>query len=139
MQTFSARLDQRLLLQARRLQKLTHVLHQTLPPECIGHFHVARLRQDSLHIITDSPVWTTRLRQLASQIIDTVQQNCSQRILHVQISSRIRYQPVKPPSRPKIKRQLSQKASEQILQSASCIEDDELRHALTRLARRGKA
>ncbi len=139
MQAFSDRLDQRLLSQAKRLHQLTRLLQRELPPDCLGHYHVANIRNGSLHIITDSPVWTTRLRQLASTIIDILEQNCISQIQHVNISSRIHYQPARPPAKPVIKRRMSQKTSEQLLQSASCIEDEGLKNALAKLARRGQS
>ncbi len=138
MQAFSAKLDPRLRQQARRLQQLSALLQRRLPAECLGHFHVAAIRNHTLHIITDSPVWTTRLRQLAGDIVDIVQNNPVAPVRHVQISSRIHYQPVRPPARPVVQRHMSQRSREHILQAAAGIGDPALREALGRLARQGK-
>jgi len=138
MQSFRDKLDPRLVSRARRLQHLTRLLQRELPADCVEHFHVAAVRNATLHIISDSPVWTTRLRQLASHIIDIVTRNSNEAVQHVNIRTRIRYQPAQSPARPAVRRHMSRKASEQLLQSASCIEDEGLKKALTKLARRGQ-
>ena len=138
MQSFHSNLDQRLIKQARRLDRLTLLLRQHLPPECDGHYHVANIRNRTLVIITDSPVWTTRLRQLSPIILDTLAQSFTGQFQHVQVNSRINYQHPQQPQKPLVKRYLSKQASEQILQSSSTIEDKGLKNALTRLARHGQ-
>lgn len=138
MQAFSARLDQRLISRAKRLHALTRLLQNHLPVECYGHYHVTAVKNHTLFMITDSPAWTTRLRQLGPDIIDILEKNCTTPIRHVHISSRIRYRPVEPPPKPVVRRHLSKQASEQLERSAACIEHEGLRKALNRLARRGQ-
>lgn len=138
MQSFHTSLDQRLLSQAKRLNRLTLLLRQNLPPECDGHYHVANVRNHTLIILTDSPVWTTRLRQLSPIILDILAQNFTGQFQHVQVSSRVHYQPARPPKKTLVRRNLSKQASEQIMQSSTTIEDEGLKNALARLARHGQ-
>ena len=128
-------LDERLLAQARRMDHLTNQLRQQLPPECDGHYHVANIRQRTLVIITDSPAWTTRLRQLAPDIIAIVQRAGAADIQHVNVSSRVKYHAPRRQEPAHVKRSLSKQVSEHIDRSAEYINDDALKRALKKLAR----
>lgn len=138
MRPINTNLDERLISQAKRLDQLTLLLQQALPPETFGHYHVANMRKQTLVIITDSPVWTTRLRQLAPAILGILSHNAIKSVQHVQVSSRVHYKPARPPIKPTIKRELSAASSRQIEDSASCIKDENLKSALQKLARHGQ-
>jgi len=138
MKTLSSQLDPVLLARSRRYEKLTLLLRQHLPPECDNHYAVTGIQQQELIIMADSPVWATRLRQLAPDIIALVRQHIAQ-IQHVQIKSRFASAPL-PLTKSAVKtstsrRQLSQRAGHQITSAASCISDEELKNALLKLAR----
>ena len=123
------------MIQAKRLQSLSRLLAQHLPLECEGHYHVANIRQGNLVVITDSPVWTTRLRQLAPTILDVLKQAGVRNVQHVLVSSRIHYQPVQAAKPKRVKHELSQQSSELIDNAADCINDEGLKRALKKLAR----
>ena len=86
--------------QAKKLARYTQLLRNILPVECHNHVQVANIRNHSLMLMTDSPVWTTRLRQLSPQILQFIRENsqnvdnkagtmpANEIIHHVQISTR---------------------------------------------------
>jgi hypothetical protein len=134
--TFDSRLDDSLRKRAQELGRLTSLLRSELPPESDGHYHVANIRDRTLVIMTDSPVWTTRLRQLGPTILTVLQNSGRKNILHIRVfcrpSQTVDFKPRQPVTQqPKL---LSQQSSELIHQAASYIEDDNLRKALLRLA-----
>ncbi len=135
--TFDSRLDKRLIKRARALGRLTALLRAQLPPECDGHFHVANIRDRTIAIMTDSPVWTTRLRQLGPQILTALHDDGRKNLLHVRVFSRPSQKSavhrVKPRRKPQPKR-ISSQSSRLIQQAAACIDDDALRQALQKLA-----
>ena len=127
--------------QAKKLDQYTLILRKVLPIECYEHVQVANIKQQSLMLITDSPVWTTRLRQLSPTILKFLRENsvdAGQVIHHVQISTRYhnnatdeqRQHGVKKRAIPKI----SKKTSELLSQSASSIDHQPLKDALLRVA-----
>ena len=137
MDSFKSKLDHSLIKRARELGWLTSLIRSELPPECDGHYHVANIRDRTLVIITDSPVWTTRLRQLGPRILNILQNSGRKNLLHIQVFSR--------PAQPRVTRatetkkprprQLSPQSSQLLNQTASFIEDEGLRDALLKLAR----
>jgi hypothetical protein len=129
------------LNQAQKLSQYTRLLHSFLPIEYRNHVAVANIRDQNLILITDSPVWTTRLRQLSPQILTYIGENNSkidktQTFHHVQISTRYHasnmqaQQSTSHQHRPKI----SKKTAELLMQSASSIDDQRLKSALIKIA-----
>lgn len=138
MDTFNSKLDDSLRKRAQELGRLTSLLRSELPPEIDGHYHVANIRDRTLVMMTDSPVWTTRLRQLGPRILTILQNSGRKHLLHIRVFSRpsqaVDIKPKQPVNKqPKL---LSQQSSQLIHQAASYIEDDDLRHALLKLANR---
>jgi len=113
------------------------MLRSELPPEIDGHYHVANIQDRTVVIMTDSPVWTTRLRQLGPRILAILQNGGRKNLLHIRVFSRPAQSPVaKPPGSVKTKpRQISRQSSRLLNQAASSIGDDGLREALLKLAR----
>ena len=137
MDSFNSRLDDSLRRRAQELRRLTSMLRSELPPESDGHYHVANIQDRTVVIMTDSPVWTTRLRQLGPRIL-TILQNCGRKnLLHIRVFSRPAQSPVaRPAESVKTKpRQISHQSSQLLNQAASFIGDDGLREALLKLAR----
>ena len=138
------------MLQAKMLAQYTRILHGILPIECRNHVQVANIRQQNLMLITDSPVWTTRLRQLSPQILQHLRENSAhfltsdntQVIHHIQISTRyqrnntdeLRADAKKHHNKPVI----SEKTAKLLSQSAGSIENQQLKNALLRVARHTK-
>jgi hypothetical protein len=135
--SFNSRLDASLKKRAQELRRLTSLLRSELPAESDGHYHVANIHDRTLVIMTDSPVWTTRLRQLGPRILTILQNSGRKNLLHIRVFSRPAQSPVaKPPQTVKTKpRQISRQSSQLLNQTASFIGDDGLRAALLKLAR----
>ena len=136
------------LVQAKKLAYFTQLLHSILPVECRGHVTVANVRNQNLMLITDSPVWTTRLRQLSPQILQFIRKNTAnnsnskEQIHHVQISTRYQasspdQQQAKKKDKPEL--QISDKTSSMLLQSADSIQHQKLKASLLRLARHSRS
>ncbi len=130
-------LDPAILAHSRKLDQLTMLLRNALPPECDGHYHAAAIHDNTLVIVTDSPVWTTRLRQLGPQILQLLKNKTPRKLQHVRIISRqgpavSNHQP------PVIKRELSQQSCQYIAQTANYIKDKALKDALLKIAQHGQ-
>ena len=137
MDSFNSRLDDSLKKRALELQRLTNLLRSELPPETDGHYHVANIQDRTLVIMTDSPVWTTRIRQLGPRVLTILQNNGRKGLLHIRVFCRptqsAPVEPAKPaPSPP---RQISQQSRQLLEQTASIIPDEGLSDALQKLAR----
>jgi hypothetical protein len=130
-------LDPVILAQTRKLEHLTMLLRNKLPPECDGHYHVAAIHNSTLVIVTDSPVWTTRLRQLGPLILQTLKKKVPYSLQHVRIISR--HGPaVSIYETPVVKHELSQQSSQHIAQTAAYIKDKPLKEALLKISRHGQ-
>jgi len=100
MKPINEQINPNFVIQAKKLARYTQLLRNILPIECHGHVQVANIRNHSLMLMTDSPVWTTRLRQLSPQILQFIRENSqnvdqkasttkdNEVIHHVQISTR---------------------------------------------------
>ncbi len=156
MKPFSEQIDPKFMIQAQKLAQYMRLLHQVLPIECRSHVEVANIRNQNLMLITDSPVWTTRLRQLSPQILQFIRENSAntdtsnnkmQIIHHIQISTR--YKPNNAHQTSPHQQQLSSKnkrqrphiseiSAELLAQSANSIDHQPLKTALLRVARHAK-
>lgn len=136
------------LVQAKKLAYFTQLLHSILPVECRAHVAVANVRNQNLMLITDSPVWTTRLRQLSPQILQFIRKNTAhnsnnkEQIHHVQISTRYQasrpdQQQAKKKDKPRL--QISEKTASVLSQSADSIQHQQLKAALLRIARHARS
>ncbi len=113
------------------------LLRNELPPECDGHYHAAAIHDSTLVIVTDSPVWTTRLRQLGPQILQLLKNQIPQKLQHVRIISR--HGPaVSNHEPPVVKHELSRKSSQHIAQTATYIKHKPLQDALLKMSRHGQ-
>ena len=100
MKPINEQISPNFVIQAKKLARYTQLLRNILPLECHDHVQVANIRNHSLMLMTDSPVWTTRLRQLSPQILKFIRENTqnvdqkqsakmdNEVIHHVQISTR---------------------------------------------------
>ncbi len=149
MKSINEQINPKFVIQARKLAKFTQLLHRILPVECHDHVKVANIRDQNLMLITDSPVWTTRLRQLSPQILQFIRTNTSdneadraQIIHHIQISTR--YHASNTDEQPSLnkknrhKLQISDKTANMLSQSADSIEHPQLKSALLKIARHAK-
>jgi hypothetical protein len=149
MKPINTHLDSKLMTQARKLEQLTLVLRNNLPPECGDHYHVTGIRTDTVMIVTDSPAWTTRLRQLSPSILQALATASTSTstltnairlphaIHHVRINTR--HGPVPDRHQPTaMKRTISQQSRQHIAQTASYISDKKLKNALLQISKHGK-
>lgn len=151
MKLINEQINPKFVIQARKLRQFTQLLRNILPAECRNHVEVANIRQQILMLITDSPVWTTRLRQLSPQILQYIRENSSkfdpastdssskaQIIHHIQISTRYHKNNANEQQSPSKKQQhtpqISKKTAELISQSANSINDLKLKKALLKIA-----
>ena len=156
MKTLNEQINPKFINQAKKLARYTALLRKILPAECLSHVKVANIRDQNLMLITDSPVWTTRLRQLSPQILRSLHDNPVNDELssdnfpiihHVQISTR--YQASghassgfsgnldienSPQKKSRHAPQISSKTAELLSQSANSIDDLQLKKALLRVA-----
>lgn len=157
MKPFNEQIDPKFVIQAKKLAQYTQLLHQILPIECRNHVEVANIRNQNLMLITDSPVWTTRLRQLNPQILQFIRENSTntdtgdnktQIIHHIQISTRYNanktnhvgaHQQQLSPEKENQRPHISEKSAALLSQSANSIDHQPLKTALLRVASHGKA
>jgi hypothetical protein len=148
MKPINEQLKPEFLAQAKKLAYFTQLLHRILPVECRDHVAVANVRNQNLMLITDSPVWTTRLRQLSPQILEFIRKNAAEKfsnkeqIHHVQINTR--YQATNTDQQQAKKRnkpgfQISEKTASMLTQSADSIQHQQLKAALLRMARHSRS
>jgi hypothetical protein len=142
MKPVSAQIDPKYVAQTRKLDQYTQLLRNILPVECYSHVKVANIRRQMLMLITDSPVWTTRIRQLAPQILSYVNENrpseMTPSIHHIQVNTRYqKNNTVNDNNAGKTRRHkpvISKNTSEMLVQSARTISHEGLRKALLKIA-----
>ncbi len=141
MKPINEQISAKFVIQAKKLIKYTKLLRNILPVECHNHVEVANIRDQNLMLITDSPVWTTRLRQLSPQILQSIRSNTpesEQIIHHIQISTRYhssndsKQQTLNKKNRHKL--QISEKTAMVLSQSADSIDHPQLKSALLKIA-----
>ncbi len=143
MKSINEQISAKFVIQAKKLTQYKQLLRNILPVECYDHVEVANIRDQNLMLITDSPVWTTRLRQLSPQILQFIRENTTdgdktQIIHHVQISTRYhpsngsRQQTLNKKDRPRL--QISDKTANMLSQSADSIDHPQLKSALLKVA-----
>ncbi len=145
MKSINEQISARFIAQAKKLTRYKRLLRNILPAECYDHVEVANIRDQNLMLITDSPVWTTRLRQLSPQILQFIRDNSSdaqadrsQIIHHIQISTRYhpsngnQQQTLNKKDRPRL--QISDKTATLLSQSAESIDHPQLKAALLKVA-----
>ncbi len=146
MKPINEQISAKFIIQAKKLTRYSHLLRNILPVECLNHVEVANVRDQNLMLITDSPVWTTRLRQLSPQILQFIRDNTAksetdrtQIIHHIQISTR--YHPSNGRQQQTLNKknrhtlQISDKTATILSQSADSIDHPQLKSALLKIAR----
>ncbi len=147
MKPINTQINPKFVTQAKKLTQFTRLIRRVLPVECHNHVEVANIRDQNLMLITDSPVWTTRLRQLSPQILQFIRSNTlntEAQIHHVQISTR--YHANKQPldnqqasdtnnnTNNRHRPQISEKTATLLSQSANSINHQPLKTALLKIA-----
>ncbi len=160
MKPLNEQINPKIVTKVRKLTQYTHLLHKILPIECRQHVEVANIRNQILMLIADSPVWTTKLRQLSPQILQFLRDNPLQSELgpehtapiqeplihHIQISTRYNAAQVNQSTcsqrlsdrKKKKKLQISEKTAEVLAQSADSISHPQLKASLLKIASHSK-
>lgn len=161
MKPLNEQINPHFVAQARKLAQYRQLLHKILPIECRQHVEVANIRNQNLMLITDSPVWTTRLRQLSPQILQFLHDNPLHSdtgtandspvrdtlIHHIQISTRYNSayasqsaNKQRPSDRKKKKKlHISEKTAAVLSQSADSISHPQLKASLLKIARHSES
>ena len=137
MKSISKLLQSQLVNQARKLDKLEHLLHACLPDNCRQHVRIAGIKNSDLVLMVDSPVWSSRIRLYSNHILDMFKQQNLAEVQHI----RIRLSQAEPAQPEPVfeKRQLDADSSRLIEQTADSIDDPELKQALHKLAANKKS
>ena len=136
MQNISEKLSLRFKKKALELSRLNHAVKISLPLDCHAHMEIADIRNNQLVILTDSPVWQTRLRLYSQTILEALHQHAGIKLNRVvlKLSPKKREIPEKAP----VYRTISDQNSSLIKQTANCIDDPDLQAALLNLSRKTK-
>ncbi len=148
MKSIFEQLDPKLLIKSKNLSVLTHILQEVLPTQSHLHFQVVNINQHTLFVMTDTPVWATKLRQLAPVLIELLHKKRHNRayninlgqlipetIRHIQVLTRPGQMVSTPPLRTiQNQRNISAQVATWLTQTADYINDAELSQALHRLS-----
>lgn len=136
MDNISNKLALNILKKARQLRQLNQTIKASLPADCRDHIEVAGIRDSQLIILTDSPVWQTRLRLFSQTMLEVLHQHSGVKLNQV----KLRLNPVKrpPPEEPRQQRVLSSESAVLIEQTATSVSDPGLQSALQRLSQKAK-
>jgi len=125
----------RLLSRARALGELDAQVHELIPPPLNAHCRVLAVRDDTLVVAADSPVWAARLRYQSSQLVKQLSGVSSVKLRTVQV--RVRASEQSPDRRiTPIRQPVSGRNSMALKQAARSVTDAGLKAALLRLAGR---
>lgn len=136
MENISEKLQQRILRKALELQKIGQAIKASLPLDCHTHLDVVGVRENALILLTDSPVWQTRLRMFSQTILEALHQHAGITLTRVKIKLAPAKRVIEPTSPPK--RTLSKDSAKMINQTANCISDPALRQAMLHLSKKAK-
>jgi len=125
----------RLVSQTRILKALETLLQELLPEPLKAHCHLLAIREETLVLAADSPVWAARLRFHSPQLVK--QLNRSQTVKLRTIRIRVRPPERKVPTeRRKATIHCSKNSTAALQQVAQTVSDPGLKTALLRLANR---
>jgi hypothetical protein len=125
-----------LIEHAKQLNRLTKILRGLTPEPLSRHIAVGNISATKLTLIADSPVWLTKLRYHAPEILKpfSIQTGLPQfRDVRYKVSPTFLQ---KPSTIVNKNNKLSSQAIAQIESVANALEDPKLKHALLRLAQK---
>ncbi|MEN8205463.1 MAG: DciA family protein [Pseudomonadota bacterium] len=125
----------RLVSQARILMALETLLQELLPEPLKAHCHLLAIRDETLVLAADSPVWAARLRFHAPQLVKQLRHSQTVKLRTVRIRVRPPERPI-PTERRKSVIQSSKNSTAALQQVAQTVSDPGLKTALLRLANR---
>lgn len=134
MKSISNIISPKLQSRAHLLEKLTAITTACLPETCRGHVSAAGIRDNQLILISDSPVWGSRIRLSSQSILQMIEEHTGLKPTGIRIRQA---QPRKIPEPPvRQQRHLDSDTSRLISQAAESITDPALKQALLRLSRK---
>lgn len=134
MKSISNIISPKLQSRAHLLEKLTAITTACLPESCHGHVSVAGIRDNQLILISDSPVWASRIRLYSQSIMQMIEEHTDYKPTGIRVRQA---QPRKIPEPPvRHHRHLDSRSSQLISQAAESISDPALKQALFRLSRK---
>lgn len=136
MDNITQKLNLRLKKKANELRRLNHTVKLSLPLDCHEHMEIAGIRDNQLIILTDSPVWQTRLRLYSHAILEALLQCEGIKLNRVKLRLAPKKRVIQ--EEPPVARYLNQQSAELIAQTASCINDPALSSALLKLSKKIK-
>ncbi len=134
MESLTDLLNPALLKKARQLDALTKILRASLPQACQQHVEVAGIRDQQIILLTDSPVWVSRLRLYTQGILEMLEEYADIKLTGIKIKPSFNKKIVKKEI-VRSPRTLNKRSSTLINQTADSISDPELRRALYNLAK----
>jgi len=125
--------------EARRLNEIKIIISQSLDQQVADHIEVAKARSGVLTLITDSPVWATRIRYTQSEIINSLKNYAVTKNIH---SLSVKVQPIEfSHQQKKHKRKtlsISHESARRMLDTIDSISDPQLKLALIRITKHAK-
>ncbi len=134
MDNIANKLSSRISDKAIELKHLNRAIKVSLPKDCREHMEVAAIRDKQLIILTDSPVWKTRLRMYSQTILEALHQHTGIKLNRLYVKSQPVKREIEKPA--PVYRILSPHNAELIRQTANCISDPQLQTALLKLSRK---
>ncbi|MCW9012701.1 MAG: DUF721 domain-containing protein [Gammaproteobacteria bacterium] len=132
MKSISQLISKNIQNKAGQLKALNQIIKATVPENCRDHISVAGIRENRLILITDSPVWASRLRLYTQNMLAMLEEHAGIKVHNIQIRQ---MQPRVEPDEPvKKSRHLDKETANMIKQSADSISDTGLQQALYHLA-----
>jgi len=136
MDNISEKLSLRFRKKALELSRLSRAVKISLPNDCHDHMEIADIRDNQLIILTDSPVWQTRLRMYSQTILEALHQHAGIKLNRVTL--RLTPQKRVIEEKPPVFRTLSEDSAKLIEQTANGVSDPDLQAALLQLSRKRK-
>jgi hypothetical protein len=143
MKPLNEQINPKFVKQAQVLSQYAHLIQICLPVETFKHVNVANIRDGSLVLVTDSPVWSTRLRHMIPQMLQTIRDNSLhlsgiQPVHQIQIKTRYQAQPAAGNKHgselKKHQRRASLSTTRLLASSASAVSDEKLKKSLLKLS-----
>lgn len=125
---------QNILEKAAILQQLTHTLRRSLDTPLNQHVCVANIRNHTLVIAADSPVWITRVRFHSSEILQLMRQETGLKQL-TKVHFKVINSPTQGQEFVSSPNTMTESAADLLESTASRIKDHALKSAIQRLSR----
>lgn len=133
MDNIALKLSFKFTKKTQELNRLNYAVKMSLPIDCHDHLEIADIRDNQLIILTDSPVWQTRLRMYSQTILEALHQHAGIKLNRVTLRLTPKKRIIEKPQ--PIFRTLSNNNAKLITQTANGISDPALQAALLRLSR----